>query len=240
MARAQFGSIDAAVGQQLVQQGTGPGGDVVVQVVGVVGDVRHDALHTPPAAEISRPLAQTFMFPMHVVVRVEGDPGALAAAVRRAAYEVDPVVQVADLQPLTTLLGETLARPRLLAVLLSVFAAAGLLLSVVGLYGVVAVRVRQREREIGIRMALGATSQAMAWSVVRQGLLQAGAGLLAGVPAALGLTRFMQSVIFGVTARDPLTFALLPALLTVVAAFACYLPARRAARVDPLRAIKAE
>ena len=134
----------------------------------------------------------------------------------------------------------TLGRPRLLAVLLSVFAAAGVLLSVVGLYGVVALRVRQREREIGIRMALGATGRRVVGDVVRRGLLQAATGLLVGVPAALALSRFMEGLVFGVTPRDPLTFALLPLLLTVVAGAACYLPARRASRVDPVIAIRAE
>ena len=125
------------------------------------------------------------MFPMQMVVRTGSDPASLAAAVRRATYEVDPAVPVAELQPLTAMLAGTLGRPRLLAVLLSVFAAAGVLLSVVGLYGVVAVRVRQREREIGIRMALGATARTMAGQVVRQGLVQAGAGLCVGHPGGL-------------------------------------------------------
>jgi ABC-type antimicrobial peptide transport system permease subunit len=114
------------------------------------------------------------------------------------------------------------------------------LLSVVGLYGVVAVRVKQREREIGIRMALGATARTMAGQVVRQGLVQAGAGLCVGIPAAFALARFMDSVVFGVTTRDPLTFGILPLLLTVVAAGACYLPARRASRVDPVVAIRSD
>ena len=223
-----------------MQQGGGQGGDAVVEVVGVVADVRHNGLDTPPGPEIVRPLEQTFMFPMHMVVRTAADPAALAGPVRRAAYDVDATVPVADLQPLTTLLASTLGRPRLVAGLLSVFAAAGVLLTVVGLYGVVAVRVRQREREIGIRMALGATGRAMATAVVGQGLRQAGIGLLIGVPAALALTRLMGSLVYGVSPRDPLTFAALPLLLAVVAAAACYLPARRAARVDPVVAIRSD
>jgi predicted permease len=240
LARALFGDPQSALGQRLVQKGGGRETDIVVEVVGVVGDVRHDSLDAPPRQEIYRPLAQTFMFPMHLVARTAGDAASLAGPVRRAAYDVDPMVPVADLQPLTTLLAGTLGRPRLLALLLSVFAAAGVLLSVVGLYGVIAVRVRQREREIGIRMALGATPRGVAADVVRHGLAQTGAGLLIGVPAALGLARFMESVVFGVTTRDPLTFGALPLLLTGVAAVACYLPARRAARVDPVVAIKTD
>lgn len=238
LARSLFGTPAAAVGQRLVQKGGGRPGDTVVEVVGVVGDVRHKALDAPPLPEYFTPLEQTFMFPMQMVARVDGDPAAIAAAVRRAGFEVDPTVPVAELQPLTALLAATLGRPRLLAALLTVFAASGVLLSVVGLYGVVAVRVRQREREIGIRMALGATAGRMAGAVVRQGLTHAVAGVVLGVPAALGLARFMESLVFGVTTRDPWTFTALPAVLTVAAAIACYLPARRAARVDPAIAIK--
>ena len=152
-----------------MQQGGGRPGPFVVEIVGVVGDVRHVGLETPPAPELLRPLQQTFMFPMQLVLRTSGDPAALAAALRQAAFEVDSTVPVADL-PLPTVLSASLGRPRLLAFLLSVFAAIGVLLSVVGLYGVVAVRVAQRAREIGIRMALGASPRAMAAAVVRQGI----------------------------------------------------------------------
>jgi putative ABC transport system permease protein len=240
LARSFFGDAAAAIGRRLVQKGGGRDGDTVVEVVGVVADVRHNSLDSPPVAELVRPLEQTFMFPMHLVVRADSDPAALAGAVRRAAFEVDPTVPVADLQPLPTLLAATLGRPRLLAVLLSVFAAAGVVLSVVGLYGVVAVRVRQREREIGIRLALGASAGTMAASVVGEGLRQAGAGLLVGVPAAYALTRLLDGMVYGVSPRDPLTFVVLPLLLAAVAAAACYLPARRAARVDPVVAMTAD
>ncbi|MGE0362753.1 MAG: ABC transporter permease [Vicinamibacterales bacterium] len=240
LARTTFGRPEAALGQRLVQRGGGREGETVVEIVGVIGDVRHDGLDTPPRPEFYRPLTQTFMFPMHLVVRSAGEPAALAGAVRRAVYDVDPAVPVADLQTMPAVLAGTLGRPRLLTTLLGVFAATGLLLSVVGLYGVVAVRVRQREREIGIRMALGASADAMAGAVVRHGLGQAAAGLALGLPAAFGLARFMESVVYGVTTRDPLTFATLPLLLAAVAAAACWLPARRAARVDPVVAITAD
>jgi putative ABC transport system permease protein len=223
-----------------VQHGGGRDGESVLQVVGVVGGVKYEGLDTPPHPEMFTPLEQAFMFPMHMVVRTAGDAASLAAPVRSALYDVDPAVPVADLQPLPRLMAATLGRPRLLAVLLSVFAAAGVLLSVIGLYGVVALRVRQREREIGIRMALGATGQRVVADVVGRGLLQAAIGMLVGVPPALALSRFMEGLVFDVTPRDPLTFALLPVLLTAVAAAACYLPARRAARVDPVIAIRTE
>ncbi|MEZ5294315.1 MAG: ABC transporter permease [Vicinamibacterales bacterium] len=237
LARTLFGSPAAAVGQRVAQQGGGRSGETVADVVGVVGDVRHEALDTPPASEIFRPLEQTFMFPMQIVLRVDGDPAALAGPVRQAAYAVDATVPVADLQPLPAMLSGTLGRPRLIAWLLGVFATAGLALCVIGLYGLVAVRVRQRQREFGIRLALGATPASLAAATVAQGLVLAGIGVLVGVPAALGLTRFMRGVIYGVSASDPLTFVALPLVLVFVAALACYVPARRAGRVDPVRVL---
>jgi ABC-type antimicrobial peptide transport system permease subunit len=168
------------------------------------------------------------------------DPAGLAGAVRQAAYEVDPAVPVADLQSLPAVLADSLGRPQLLALLFSIFAVIGVLLSAIGLYGVVAVRVGQRMREMGIRMALGASPRSLARGVVGQGLGYAICGLLVGTPAAFVVARYMDSVIFGITARDPLTFVLLPLLLVAVTALACYLPARRAARVNPTIAMRAD
>lgn len=240
LARRFFGEPARALGQRIVQKGGGQPGDTTLEIVGVVGDVRHHGLDEPPPAEIYRPLAQTFMFPVTIVVRTAGAPGALAAAARQAVHEVDAAIPVADLQPLAEVLAGTLSRPRLLALLLSVFAAVGLLLSIVGLYAVVALGVAQREREFGIRLALGAPARRLAAGVVAQGLAYSGAGLLVGLPAALVLARFMESVLFGVTTRDPLTFGVLPVLLAAVTVAACYLPARRAARVDPVVAMNAD
>jgi putative ABC transport system permease protein len=214
------------------------GQDEAVQIVGVIGDVRHVSLDRAPGPEIFRPLSQTFMFPMAMVARTQGPPEQIAAAVRQIAYEIDPVVPVAELQPYTTLIAGTLGRPRLVSFLLTIFAAAGLTLGLVGVYGVVAYRVRQREREIGIRLALGALPATMAAAVVKQGVRHAAAGVALGVPAAFLLSRVMSSLVFGVTTHDPLTFTALPLVVVAVTTLACYLPARRAARIDPVVAIK--
>jgi ABC-type antimicrobial peptide transport system permease subunit len=201
------------------------------------------ALDKPSRPEMYRPLAQTFMFPMAFVVKTSAsaDTSArLAAAVRRAAFDVDPSIAVAELQPLTSLIADTLGKPRLLAMLLSVFAAAGVLLSVIGVYGVVAYRVRQQTREFGIRLALGAGPARIAKNVARQGALYAGTGLLVGLPAAWALTRLMESVLFGVTTHDAMTFVVLPVAVTVATLLACAVPAFRAARTNPLLTMKAD
>jgi putative ABC transport system permease protein len=237
-ARREFGEPSAAIGRQVVSV-RGAGKDTV-EIVGVIGDVRFVSLDKPATAEMYRPLAQTFMFPMAFVVRTNGDPAQLATAVRQAVFAVDPTIPVADLQPLTSLIASTLGRPRLLAMLLSVFAGVGLLLGVIGVYGVVAYRVRQREREFGIRLALGADPDRIASSVLRQGAGYAALGALIGLPAALALTRLMESVVFGVTTHDLLTFAALPTAVAVTTLMACALPARRAARVDPALTMKSE
>ena len=238
MARRYFTDPASAIGRTLVVTSGRSGGEETIEIVGVVGDVRHVGLDRAPMPELFRPLTQTFMFPMAMVARTEGPPERLAAAVRQLALEIDPVVPVAELQPYTTLIAGTLGRPKLVGYLLTIFAAAGLALGLVGVYGVVAYRVRQREREIGIRLALGARPNAMARHVVRQGALHALAGVALGVPAAFVLSRVMASLLFGVTTRDPLTFTVLPILIVAVTTLACYLPARRAARVDPVAAIR--
>ena len=238
LARREFGSVERALGQRLTSYSAG--GEQVSEVVGVIRDVRFMSLDKAAAPEIYRPLAQTFMFPMAFVVRTAGDATQIAAAVRQAAFNVDPMIAVAEMQPLNQLVAGSLGRPRLLAMLLSVFAGVGLALGVIGVYGVVAYRVRQQEREFGIRLALGAGPDRIAQGVLRQGASYAGAGLVIGVPIALGATRLMESVLFGVTTHDPLTFAILPAAVAVTTLLACAVPARRAARVNPVTTMRGE
>ena len=159
---------------------------------------------------------------------------------RQAALDVDPSIPVADLQPMSTLIAGSLGRPRLLTLLLSVFAAIGLALGVVGVYGVVAYRVREQERELGIKLALGARPDRILTGVLRQGLAHAAIGLAIGLPAAFALAQLMSSVVFGVTTHDPLTFVALPIAVVAATLAATLLPARRAARVDPVKTMRAE
>jgi putative ABC transport system permease protein len=237
-ARREYGGAASAMGRRVAtMSGRGP---EVVEIVGIVGDVRFASLAEPATPEMYRPLAQTFMFPMAFVVRTTGDPSQLAAAVRREAFAVDPLIPVAELQPVTALIADTLGRPRLLGMLLSVFGAVGLALAVVGVYGVVANRVRQREREFGIRLALGGQPQRLALSVLMDGGVYAVAGLVVGLPLALALARLMHSVVFGVTTHDPATFISLPVAVVIATVLGCALPARWATRVDPLTAMRAE
>jgi putative ABC transport system permease protein len=236
--RREYGDPSAALGRRLVS--VSGRGEETAEIVGVIRDVRFASLDKPATPEMYRPLAQTFMFPMAFVVRTTGDPAELASAVRQAAFAVDSTVPVAELQPLASLIAGSLGRPRLLAMLLSVFAAAGLALGAIGVYGVVAYRVRQRQREFGIRLALGARPGRIAQSVLRQGAGYATAGLAIGLPAAFALARLMQSVVFGVSTHDPVTFVALPAVVSVATLLACVLPARRAARVDPVMTMRAD
>ncbi len=238
LAQKEFGGASAAIGQRLISYSAR--GDETLEVVGVTRNVRFLSLDKEATPEIYRPLAQTFMFPMAFVLRTTGDPALVGAAVRQAAFAVDPTIPVAELQPLTTLIAGTLGRPRLLAMLLSVFAAAGLALGVIGVYGVVAYRVRQQERELGIRLALGAAPGRIRQAVLKQGAAYAITGLLIGVPAALALTRLMGSVVFGITTHDPLTFTALPLAITLTTLVACAIPARRAARVNPVTTMRSE
>ena len=153
---------------------------------------------------------------------------------------MDPTIAVAEMQPLQSLIADTLGKPRLLAMLLSVFAAVGLSLGVIGVYGVVAYRVRQQEREFGIRLALGAGPARIAKNVARQGLFYAVTGLAVGLPTAWLLTRLMESVLFGVTTHDVATFTALPVAVTTGDAAGVRDPAWRAARVSPMKTMKGD
>jgi predicted permease len=214
-----------------------------LEIVGVVGDIRHYRADRPAEPAMYMSNAQnrwTWMSWMALAVRTEDDPAALAPAVRSAIWELDPALAIGRSVPLTALYGELNARRRFATVLLGVFAGLALILGTVGVYGVLSYSVAQRTREIGVRMALGAQSSLVAGEVVRQGIALALAGVALGVPAALGLSRFLESLVYGITTRDTVTFIAVPILLLVVAGLAAYVPARRATRVDPLQALRTE
>jgi ABC-type antimicrobial peptide transport system permease subunit len=175
-----------------------------------------------------------------VVLRTSGDPGTAMGAVRSAVAKNDPRDVIYGVQTMDEVIAGSLAARKVSMILLGVFAALALLLSCVGIYGVISYVVGQRTHEIGVRMALGAQRRDVLRLVLGEGAKMALVGVAAGIGAALGLTHLMANQLFGVTAQDPLTFAAVAIVLTLVALLACYLPARRAMRVDPMVALRYE
>jgi ABC-type antimicrobial peptide transport system permease subunit len=173
-------------------------------------------------------------------LRTEGDPLAVVAGVRRAVREIDPDMPISDVKTQTQQIAGTMIRERLLGRLASFFGALALLLACVGLYGLMSYAVSQRTREIGIRVALGAERSDVLKLVVGQGFKLAVIGVVIGIAGALGLTRFLSSLLYGVTPTDPLTFVGVSLLLVAVALLACYIPARRATKVDPMVVLRYE
>ena len=211
------------------------------EVVGVVGDTRDQGLEAPADPAIYAPLAQKgwhWMTWMTVLVRTGGDPYAVADAVREEVWALDPSLPVLATRTVDEIYAESRARRRFHTLLLSLFAGFALVLGLVGLYGVTAFAVARRTREIGIRMALGAQRASVAAMVLRQGAVLAALGLAAGTAAALALSRTLASLLYGIGPHDPATFAAVVGLLAAAALGACYLPARRAARLDPTRALR--
>ncbi len=207
-------------------------------VVGVVGNVKQDALDTD--SRMAMYLDQTQLTPraINVVVRAAGDPAALTTAVRRELRDFDPDLPVYDVRTMDQRVSESLARRRFSMLLLTIFAALASGLAALGVYGVVAFLVAQGTKEMGIRMALGATPREIGLLVVRHGLVMAAAGIGLGAAGAFVLTRFMQSLLYGVASTDPMTYVLVSGLVVTVALAACYLPARRAASLDPMRSLR--
>jgi putative ABC transport system permease protein len=177
---------------------------------------------------------------MYLAVRAPSDPLAAVAAVRRELKRLDPDQPISDVRTMDERIGRSLSSRRFSTVLLGVFASLALTLAAIGIYGIVAYSVTERTREIGVRLALGAQRRDVIGMVVGQGMTMTVAGTAIGVVAALLLTRLMSSLLFGISAADPLTFLLIPVLLIAVAVVACYVPARRATRVDPLQALRSE
>jgi putative ABC transport system permease protein len=222
--------------------GAGPG---TVTVVGIVDDVRHASLAIPPRPEMYLAHAQ-FRFwnggsvvrALTLAIHAAGDAAALAPAVREAVRRLDPDLPVSALQTMAEVRGESIARPRFLAVLLVIFSAVALLLAAVGVYGVMSFTVAQRTHEMGIRVALGARPAEVFRMVVAQGMALALGGIALGLAGALALTRTLRALLYDVAPRDPLTLGLVSAALALVALVACWVPARRATGADPLRALR--
>jgi putative ABC transport system permease protein len=212
--------------------------DKPFEIVGIVGDIRHRSLMFDPYAAMYMPTVQNRR--MNVVLRTHSDPLNLAPAVRKEVHAMDPDQPVAMLRTMDEWVSRSTATPRYRTTLLALFAALAMILAATGIYGVMSYSVAQRTHEIGVRMALGARHWDVLRLVVRQGMLLVIVGLSIGLVAAFALSRVMESLLFGVTAKDPLTFVAVAGLLTVVAFIACYIPARRATKVDPLTALRYE
>jgi putative ABC transport system permease protein len=210
------------------------------EIVGVVGDVRQAELETEPRATTYWPYARNPYGSMTLTVRSAGEPLSVVSAIREIVRDRDPQLALADVKTLDEVVSRSVAERRLMMVLLAIFACAALLLAAVGIYGVIAYSVTQRTQEIGIRLALGAQRSDVLRMVVGQAAGLAGAGIFLGAGGAILLTRFMTDLLFGVRPFDPLTFSAVAAILASVALLASYLPARRATRVDPAIALRAE
>jgi ABC-type antimicrobial peptide transport system permease subunit len=211
-------------------------------IAGVVADVKFSSLEAENPPTIYMPVFQIPRIRRDAIfiARTTADPSSLAGAMRREIAAVDADLPVYDVRTMNQVIAESVAQRRFAMALLAIFAFASLSLAALGLYGVLSYAVTQRTREIGIRMALGGRRLDALRLVMGQGMKMATIGALAGLTASLALTRLMKGLLFGVTASDPLTFVMAALLLTIVALLACWIPARRATKVDPMVALRCE
>jgi len=209
-------------------------------VAGVVGRVKHESLDSDPRIAFYLPQTQYPSRAMTVVMRSQGDPSTLSPLVKKELRGIDPDLPMYSVRTMDERVEESLARRRFSMLLLGIFAGMALVLATIGIYGVMAYLVNQGTREIGIRMAIGATQREIVRLVVFQGMRLAVTGVGAGLAAAFVFTRLMRSLLFGISSADPVTFAGISLLLTLVALLATYIPARRAARIDPILCLRSE
>jgi predicted permease len=245
LARAYFRDQDP-IGQRVAFDRTPDSSSVWRTIVGVVGSEHQEGLATPARPEVLGPLAQDPRSTAWLVARrrcpdaAQCDPSALAPIIRRVVAEMDPLLALGTPRSLASVYADSLARQRFVMTLLLVFAGVGLLLAVVGVYGVLAHLARRRSREMGIRIALGARGSQVRWLVVRHGLRLTATGLAIGAIAALGFTRAMNGLLFRIAPSDPLTIVGVAALLALTSALASWLPAVTASRADPAVALRGE
>jgi len=237
----RFYAGESPIGRRIGPGSNGP----LLEIVGVVADVKQAGLDEPAGTELY------FHYPqaaaagggpstMNFVIATSGDPTSVAPAARRAVWDLDASLPISGLQPMIDVLGDAMSRARFLTTLLAAFAGLALLLAAVGTYGVMSYAVSQRSRELGIRMAMGAEAGMVQGLVMKQGLRLAAIGLVVGLGGAWALTGVVESLLFDVDARDPMTFLVGPVVLTVVALVACWIPARRATRLDPVTVLREE
>ena len=210
------------------------------EIVGVVRDSKYLTLGEEPVPCVYLPLAQNHETGVSLHVRATVDPSSLIGAVRTEVQALEKNLPVTNVRPMTETIGNSLYAARMGAILLGIFGALALLLAAVGLYGVMSYVVSRRTREIGIRMALGAQSSDVFKLVLKEGMTLVAIGVALGLVKAMIVTRLLASFLYGISATDEITFASIPLILALVALVACYLPARRAMKVDPMVALRYE
>ena len=235
LARRYWPNGENPVGQRLKF-----GGARVWEIVGIVGDVKHSGLDKQATPAVFLSYLQSPEMRMSLVVRTAGDPATMIRAVKDQVYAVDKDQAMYKIRTMEQVVADSQSSPRFTLIVLAIFAAVALALAAVGIYGVISYAVAQRTREIGIRIALGAKRGDVLRLVVGQGTAIALSGVVVGLGAAFALTRLMSSLLFGVSATDPVVFAGLSLVLAAVALFASYIPARRAMRVDPMVSLRCE
>jgi putative ABC transport system permease protein len=205
------------------------------EIVGVIDDVRYWGLSLPANPEAYLPGLRS---PGTIVIRTQSNPSALVPAIREQIRQLEADLALSDVQTMEEVMSRSVSAPRFYLILLSIFGIVAVILAAAGIYGVISYTVAQGTRDIGVRIALGANPAGVLQGVLRQGFVLTMVSLVIGLAASIGLTRLMGSLLFGVKATDPVTLGAMVILTTAIALLACYFPARRAARIDPLIALR--